>query len=248
MTTTSHKISIHCFLDGFSIYQKNQAVTFCNNDYQTLPAIVDRYLSKHNPLPLLIDCVCFEYPSVFVPKAYFKKELALSFIENYCTPPHSFYHSHQVLDLYSLVNVFYYTKSIHEIKKKKGVELTIKHSWNYLLNYVFQSRQTFKKDQRIILFFHKEFFDIFHFHRNKFKRTNRFDYENEDELIYYLLCFIEANHIKISNIVLIPLGKFNQYSMCYKKLSETFKLKCFNDLDNSQQKKDNSHYPWKLFI
>ncbi len=235
-------------MEGFSFCKENIITTFSKNDYQNFSALVDEYLPKESASSRLIDCICFEYPSVFVPKNYFKKEIALSFIENYCTPPQSFSYNHQILDSQSLVNVFYYRESINEIKKKEGIELTIEHAWNCVLNYLFQNRQSFKKNQKIVLLLHKQFFDIFHFQENKFKRANRFDYENEDELIYYLLCFIEANHIKPSDSDLIPLGKFNQYNTCYKKLSESFKLKYFNDLNNSQQKKDNSHYPWKLFV
>ncbi|MCY4298769.1 MAG: DUF3822 family protein [Flavobacteriaceae bacterium] len=245
MTTKSHKISVHCFSDGFSVYNKNEVIISSENDYSKLPLFIQELNSKHQSSELNIVGMNFESPSVFVPKDYFKKEVAASYIENFCVRPKSYSVSHQLVDSQPLlVNVFYSNKWFSEIKEKNGLKLTYKHYWSCILSYLLGTQQKFKKNQKIVLYFNENYFDIFHLEEKQLKGANRFDFENENEIIYFLLCYLEAHKLKASNIDFIPFGKFDSYIPYYQKLSEFFRLKYFNDLNQS---KDNSHYPWKLF-
>ena len=232
-------------MDDFSVCHQNQIITPSEKDYSKLPILIDELTSKYNTEQLLIESISFQYPSVFVPKKYFNENAALSYLENYCARPDNFSCSYQLVGSQPLVNVFYYPRLLNEIKK--GLKLTNKHYWSSVLNYLLRSQQNFEKDQKLVLFLQEQFFDLFHFQGSKFIRANRFEYENVDEFIYYLFCFMEAYHLKKSDFDLISLGKFNQYTPCYHKLSEYLELKYFDDLNNSNQARDNSHYPRKLF-
>ncbi len=74
--------------------------------------------------------------------------------------------------------------------------------------------------------------EIIIFNKNKFQFYNQFDFENDDEVLYFLLLASQQNKLKLSNLTVKVSGNINQNGGLLQKIKDQFKSTEITDQDS----------------
>jgi len=246
--TSPEKLSIHLFLDEFFLSKSNQLISGVQSDFSKLGSLISSNIPKKRNEQYQIECIAFEYPSVFVPNKYFRQSTPIDYIKNFCQKPSNYSCSYNLIQKHNLINVFYTSDRLDSLSEELKTELKSVHAWDKIYHFLTRNIGKIHSDNKLVVFFQSRYLDLFFFKGKKFCGANRFEYESETELIYILLCFIEANNLSYRNLAIVPIGKQEKYVPIYNSLKDYFKIEYFNnEIIPTEATHSIYHYPWYLF-